>query len=411
MKLSSKSKEYMIPEYSLTGDLLSFLTCNLQYRYQNKGELIPSRPIQLWFGEFIHGVMEEAYTQWKLTKKPFPWDWLKDIRPIEAKIDERMQARGLYPPALKYFIPYQIPDENLNIDPKNPPKRIVSSRTENSINIWGKEIFPLIDSAEVMIKSLREMPKTEDDENRAEYYCINGIIDVLSSLNINDEIEKDNLIFKYLKKNEHFRKYLESLKEKESSKKNKNGNSFKNEEYEIIIDYKGMKRPTYKSNSWEQQAWQILTYSWLRKIQNDAKPIVVGIIFYLNELLPAVGDLIAIKKDIENNETDIEINDEDWENLEKWKGSDEEEFPQLSEQFKIDRSIRIIEINNELIDNALNQFDHVVSNIEKSTIAESKGVPIKNAWKADSDNERTCDACDFKSFCKKYKSKTDITVP
>ena len=37
MKLSTRSKPYIIPEYSLTGDLLSFLTCNLQYRYQNKG--------------------------------------------------------------------------------------------------------------------------------------------------------------------------------------------------------------------------------------------------------------------------------------------------------------------------------------------------------------------------------------
>ena len=92
MKLSTRSREYIIPEYSLTGDLLSFLTCNLQYRYQNKGNLPPSMPVQLWFGEFIHGALEEAFLKWKKYSNTdqlgFPWNWEEEIKPIEEIITE-----------------------------------------------------------------------------------------------------------------------------------------------------------------------------------------------------------------------------------------------------------------------------------------------------------------------------------
>ena len=157
MKLSSRSKAYMIPEYSLTGDLLSFLTCNLQYRYQNKGTLPPSMPIQLWFGEFIHGVMEEAYLQWELNKTPFPWDWKKDIRPIENMIDARLQVRGLYPPKEHFFSTNHPSNENVDVNERDH-KKLASARAERAINYWGPHLFPLIDSAELLIKGIRNMP-------------------------------------------------------------------------------------------------------------------------------------------------------------------------------------------------------------------------------------------------------------
>ncbi|MDR2829509.1 MAG: PD-(D/E)XK nuclease family protein [Methanobrevibacter sp.] len=388
MKLSSKSKEYNIPEYSLTGDLLSFLTCNLQYRYQNKGSLPPSRPLQLWFGEFIHGVMEEAYTEWKLKKTQFPWDWLRDIRSIEEKIDQRMQARGLYPPNPKYFTPYKTVGENEHGE--NPLKRIISTRIEKSINLWGKHLFPLMDSSEVLIKGLRKMPLKDKINRRSDFYCVNGVIDVISSLKINSPISKKNLIVEYLKKENFYkREYLNS-----------------DEEYEIIIDYKGMKRPQHDpktlehQSTWNYHEWQILTYSWLRCKQTNLKPIISGIIFYLNELLPSNEDLLVIKGDIENGKTDVKISKEDRELINDWNGN-EKNFPNLSDSFKLDRSIRIIEINKKKVDKALKEFDNVVNNIEKSTVNESKGSSIKGSWKADGD-KRTCDACDFRNFCNKH---------
>ncbi|MEE0942861.1 MULTISPECIES: PD-(D/E)XK nuclease family protein [unclassified Methanobrevibacter] len=408
MKLPSRSKAYMIPEYSLTGDLLSFLTCNLQYRYQNKGTLPPSKPVQRWFGEFIHGVMEEAFIRWKQNKTEFPWDWLEDIRPIEEQIDLRLQTRGLYPHDEDLFFSSTNHDiENLN---EHDHKKLASARAEKAINIWGKHLFPLIDSSELLIKGIRNMPQYDEKRSRSNYYGINGVVDVLTSMKINKTLEQSNLdtydnkIIEILKKNEDFRKRIaESVDE---------------EDYEIIIDYKGMKRPPIEvsdpksENKWESHKQQILTYSWLRSQQEDSKSIFAGIIFYLNELVPSKEDLALIKEEMKNgliDERTLEKYKKDFELIDKWQ--DDDKAPELSNEFKLERSIRIINIDSKEIDKSLEKFDEVVYNIEESLINEMKGCKIQDAWKAEAD-ERTCTACDFRTFCKNNKNKTkDFKIP
>ena len=406
MKLPSRSKSYMIPEYSLTGDLLSFLTCNLQYRYQNKGTLPPSKPVQRWFGEFIHGVLEEAYIQWKQENTQFPWDWKEDIRPIEDLIDLRLQVRGLYPHDEDLFFSIlNKQDEEMTIDDLNEHdhKKLASARAEKAINIWGKYLFPLIDSSELLIKGVRPMPNYNEKISRSNYYGINGVVDVLTSMKINKNLEQSNLdnydnkIIEFLKKDPEFQKRISQFDE--------------GEDYEIIIDYKGMKRPPVKildskvEDKWENHKQQILTYSWLRSKQEDANPIVAGIIFYLNELVPSKEDLVLIKDEINNDLTDVgQEYQSDVDLINKWE--EEDKAPELSDAFKINRSIRIINVDEAEQDEALLKFDSVVANIENSLIKEMKGCKIQEAWKADSD-ERTCSACDFRTFCKNNSVKTE----
>ncbi len=411
MKLPSRSKAYMIPEYSLTGDLLSFLTCNLQYRYQNKGTLPPSKPVQRWFGEFIHGVLEEAYIQWKQENTQFPWDWKKDIRPIEELIDLRLQVRGLYPHDEDLFFSIlNQPDSDLTIDDLNEHdhKKLASARAEKAINIWGKYLFPLIDSSELLIKGVRQMPNYDENISRSNYYGINGVVDVLTSMKINKNLEQstldnyNNMIIEFLKKDPDFQERISNYSE--------------GDDYEIIIDYKGMKRPPVEmidskaEDKWENHKQQILTYSWLRSKQEDAKPIVAGIIFYLNELVPSKEDLVLIKDEINNDLTDVgQKYQNDVDLINNWE--EEDKAPELSDEFKIDRSIRIINVDEEEQVNALLKFDSVVANIEDSLIKEMKGCKIQDAWKADSD-ERTCSACDFRTFCKNNSVKTkDFKIP
>lgn len=410
MKLPSKSKSYMIPEYSLTGDLLSFLTCNLQYRYQNKGTLPPSKPVQRWFGKFIHGVLEEAYLQWDASNKQFPWNWKSDIRPIEDMIDERLQVDGLYPYDEDLF--YSLLNSELTFDELNEHdhKKLASARAEKAINVWGPHLFPLIDSTELLIKGIRKMPNYNDSKSRSNYYGINGVVDVLSSMKINKNLSQSNLdtynnrIIEFLKNDPMFRKKI--------------SNSSEGDEYEIIIDYKGMKRPPEKNpntfnNPWENHKQQILTYSWLRKQHEEDKNIFAGIIFYLNELVPSKEDLVLIQDEIAHDLTDDAIDygefADDVEKIMNW--NEDEKAPELSEEFKIARSIRIINIDNEEITKSLNKFDKVVFNIESSLIKEIKGCKIQDAWKGESD-EKTCNACDFRTFCKNNSVKTkDIKIP
>ena len=81
-------------------------------------------------------------------------------------------------------------------------------------------------------------------------------------------------------------------------------------------------------------------------------------------------------------------------------------MPKLSEKFKIDRSIRVIPIDDNKINEALEKFDTVVEKIETSIIKEINGCKIQDAWTAEGE-ERTCSACDFKTFCKNNKNKNE----
>lgn len=385
--LSKKSPPKIIPEYSLTGDLLSYITCGLQYRYYNRASLPPSTPVQLWFGEFIHGVLEEAYRRWHESDSlhRFPWDWRTQIHNIELDINKRLNARGLIPPP-GLFCPYtadsgrkgSCPDEN------HPHRLLASLRSEAAINTWGPHLFPLITNAEVKLRGIREMPEIDDKKRRAEYYGISGVADVIAYSAIN-KTNKDNMILKYL------RKFV--------------GNY---DDFEIVIDYKGMRRPSKNDQMWEYHRLQVLTYAWLRSRQGSEVPVRAGIIFYLNELYPSKEDIKRLKRDIENKSTDILPPLEDTKKILKWNVKDTP--PQLSNRYMRDRSIRVIPVDERSINESLSEFDKVVADIEGSVLREMEGKPIKSCWNAFF-REETCTACDFKTFCPKASSKYKPTVP
>lgn len=402
MTISVKSKPYIIPEYSLTGDLLSYQNCGLQYRYQNRGSLPPSTPVQLWFGEFIHGVMEEAYNTWSADPEAFrfPCPWETDIRKIEMSVNRRLKAKGLLPPP-RLFCPYGADTNTQGFcpDANHPHKFLASQRAEAAINIWGQHLFPLIEDAEVKLKGFREMVGYQENIHRSKYYGITGIIDVISSISLG-RAEVGNLILHYINTHPEIRSMLDELS---------------TQNFEIIIDYKGMRRPPVylapdqRNPTWDAHEWQILTYAWLRSRQQDAQRPLVGIIFYLNELVPSADDVKSLKSEIKPLLTDIAPTRKA-DILALNKRAKRSKLPGYSLDLCEQRSIRMIPITDDRQEQSLQAFDNVVAEIENSIAQEMRCGTIRDCWRPNP-VDRTCTACDFKLFCPAVKGKYRMSVP
>ena len=381
MELGVRRPEHIVPSYSLTGDLLSYLRCRLQYRYYNRSSLPPSRPVQLWFGIFLHGTLEMAYRQWRDTQETggrppaFPWpcnkkewrgstpDWEEhDIGKIANTIEESLRQRGI---------------QARSTDTRDAAYR----RAEIAVNELGPHLFPLIESAERKVIGTRPVARNEPSargniELRCDNYEVHGVIDVLTHVTLS-QARDDNLI----------RQCVQQVCPDLQGT------------YEVIVDYKGTKRPRYDEDYWNQDNWQIQTYAWLRKRQPDSRPVAAGILIYLNELLPGSQEIESLQEGLTSNTTDIipapSSRDDQILRMRRPGTS----IQQLSLAYRLRRAIRIIPVTRQSITYALEKFDGVVRQTEEDILNETKGMNILEAWSPNCEDPATCAACDFRHFC------------
>jgi len=368
--LPVKRQGEIIPTYSLTADLLSYVRCGMQYRYQNGSALPPSRPVQMWFGQFIHGVMEGAFRLWALGRPNFPWPCTHptfnpeeaaptlpdyDIGRIGTLVEAALASSGMSP-------------RNRNI------RDIAYRRAERAVNLLGPHLFPLVQAAEEKVISTRPIPRVGNVPLRAVRYEVEGVMDVLSRVGLAQA--SGNLIVDAVIPR------LGGLRE----------------ETDIILDYKGAERPATDHPYWDQGEWQVQTYSWLRSRQQTARPIGAGILLYINELFPTEHTFDTLKTQCLRGTTDVAPapGSHDALALADWRRG--QPIPNLSEEFRIARAIRVIPIDQASQAHALAQFDDIVVRIESSIAHESQCGSIERSWVQTGD-ENTCEACDFRSAC------------
>jgi hypothetical protein len=390
MQLSVRPGIYALPSYSLTGDLVGFLRCGLQYRYTRIGQLPSSQPVQLWFGEFIHGVLEESFRRYDESRKaqtpnPPPWPD-EEIDDIIELIMRRLAARQLFPWS-------EVLEE------------LGRRRAKIAVNELGPELFPLIHRAEVRLKGARKLPINDippDCQIRdADRYELIGVVDVVTHIQINNPKLQSNKILAAIRS-----QLPPDLPEK----------------FEIIIDYKGMRRPPIKVSDnnqsfWNIYGWQIQTYAHLRQHQADSLPVAAGIILYVNELEPSSDDLLSMLLEIETKTTDIlpEHKDSFFIELQRWtqqsKKGRKGQLPTIPFEFRLRRALRLVPVNAATITQSLKAFDQVVARIETCRGKEIASGTVIQTWEKNSSDENTCKACDSRTYCPDYKKEKTPSLP
>ena len=362
----------------------------------NRGNLPPSVPVQQWFGEFIHGVMEEAYARWRDPEWPeyteaFPWSWHTHLKPIELAIYKPPHCARATAAATPYSMRgiRRADYEDVGEDHRG----IASQRFEVALNAWGPHLFPLVDRAEFRLRG--SMPMTDEARFRATRFSVTGIVDVLSSVRLR-EAPGNNIIIRRLRENARVRRAMDETAEP----------------FDVIVDYKGMRRPPLSDPSWEHQAWQLQTYAWLRRRQSDGRRVLAGVLLYLNELVPSETDMKLLAADVSVSDTDIQPSPLDLTQIARRDvrnsafedvSLDEERLPAssaLSMPYREDRSFRLIEVDETSSAAALEQFRSVVAAIEQAVQTEIGSSDARTGWRARPEI-RTCVACDFKYHCPK----------
>jgi len=376
VQLDTRSLPSEIPKYSLTGDILSFQRCGLQYRYYNGSSLPPSRPVQLWTGEFVHGMLEEAYLYWQRHKTPFPWPCTPtpipppdspqnredyDLGVLGDRVEARLRAAGKVP--------------------RNKEARESAyNRVEAALRILAPHLFPLITATEERIRGTRDMPLLAGGRKaRGDRYELTGVVDVISHVSLIRHQENP---------------LVDMIVNSVSGLKGS---------FDIIVDYKAARRPPIipeqgRNRYWDYESWQVQTYAWLRKQQPGANPVGAGVLIYVNELSPSQTDLVELLRELQQDRTDVRpINGSaDYYALYRWRQGDP--VPVFTNDFLLKRAIRIVPVTVNDINRAVSAIDEVVSQIETCALNENTSGKISTNWPMSGD-EQDCDACDFRRFC------------
>jgi hypothetical protein len=184
----------------------------------------------------------------------------------------------------------------------------------------------------------------------------------------------------------------------------------------VIIDYKGSRRPPITApgrgatDYCKVYGWQLRTYAHIRDHQPGSLPVVLGVVIYLNELFPSWDDLKQLGVEIANGTTDVIPTpaSADWRIIQMRepprKSPACKKNREISWGFRMRRALRLEPVYETQVLEAMTRFDRYVRVIEICRAKEALWGSILSAWQKNTSDPGTCRACDYQTFCPRYRS-------
>ena len=408
---------YQIPSYSLTGDLLAFQRCGLRYRFHGIGKLPETRPIQRWYGVFVHACLDEAhrfYEEFKAGSQTLP-PWHRDkVTEITQLVSERLDAQGLQAGS-------------------RAVEDSAFKRVERVLHEAGPSLLPLIIRTETRVTATRPLPPNPPTRSFrvVDRYEVAGVIDAVAELDPADSGPVAQAM----------RSTLELGM----------GNGAT-----IVIDYKGMRRPTGlrpsatetrlnpmaspgsaldsssaktwpgmaetpanhddpdpdarlmdedRPTDWTIPEWQVTTYAELWSTGRSLRHPLAGVVMYVNEMHPSEADFKEFQHEVRMGSTDVLPEGTLLGEVLEWREGNP--LPALPLAFRLRRAFRAVPVGQGDMRIAAREFAKVVDAIEQCLAREHFGEAVRAVWPQQPNP--TCPACDVRFSCPAFPASGTVS--
>lgn len=368
MSISVRKSHQPLPIFSLTADVQNFLQCGLQYRYARNSRLPWSDSPQLWFGRFVRDCLLLAEQQVRQGLQPLPpWD-SRQTEPLCDMVAARLQAAQI-------------------VCRSRARRQTALNCATAAVNQLGPILFPLISAARVPVSGSRwfpTVPGTAAERNTEHsHFILTDTVPALLQMTAPDQTTAACPLQQALLANGI------ELSEKQT----------------VLVDFKSSHRPDLHRRSRQAATagsdadhWRALVLAWLLA-QQTALP-AAAVVVYLHELAPSAAALRRLRKAQHGQTPHVLLPPPDSQDaVLLHRFHDGQEPPQLSQDFRLQRTFRVIPVTPAALQTALQTADHVTLKIQTCRNQEARSGRILNAWDRNSHNTAACKACHARTWC------------